>query len=534
MKHLALLITLITALAVTTIQAQPAPPSPTDSTFTSHWQTTTISWLPIPGAEFYQVHHSHGPISRCTIATTAPNGCTLLTTSHHSLSFTHQNPALPHENNRYHVTACTPASLCTPVLDTPPAIYADTSPAPLSEGAASYHIQTDTARVAWTPAPDATHYNVLWTPYQSANCAFARCDTLAALTTNQFHTHELANPSSRDPQLTNHYFVQACNPGGCAHPTPALFVDNRPGRIPTITAALQDHQTITLHWTPQDDATHYRVYHGGDLATTCRLQADGQPDPCLLLQDLVPTAAYLHLAPNPEPDRNSYWISACNAAGCTAITPRGTRPTAPNSAPAAPATPLTNITDKLLLPPTPSPLGSLKPQLQLSQTTLHTGEALLATLTLTNTDPSRTFDIFLSISAPDGWSITNASPGTTCLQSACHTNRETPPGYTAAATAVLTPNDGGRHHVSAEATWRDAAAPQAPAAHSALSASVNVVGTDPALPPEPTQPAPTPGTTGCSRLAVGADVTLIAALLIAILAIRALKRRPPKIPKHLP
>ena len=85
---------------------------------------------------------------------------------------------------------------------------------------------------------------------------------------------------------------------------------------PTNVRYRHDGSTITVSWTPSEEATHYKVYYDDFFGSSCRLSF-GRPFLCEELSGNVVGSSYTHS--NPDDDRNYYWVIACNDAGCSDI-----------------------------------------------------------------------------------------------------------------------------------------------------------------------------------------------------------------------
>ena len=72
-----------------------------------------------------------------------------------------------------------------------------------------------------------------------------------------------------------------------------------------------------MTWDASTGATHYKVYHSDSRFPRCSLFSSGALSGCDELAANVSATTYTHA--NPDADDNSYWITACNAAGCSEI-----------------------------------------------------------------------------------------------------------------------------------------------------------------------------------------------------------------------
>ena len=90
--------------------------------------------------------------------------------------------------------------------------------------------------------------------------------------------------------------------------------------IPTPPANAQyrrDGSTAVVTWDPSADATSYKVYHSDSPFPRCSLFSSGTLSGCDELSASVSGTTYTHT--NPDGDNDSYWVTACNAAGCSEI-----------------------------------------------------------------------------------------------------------------------------------------------------------------------------------------------------------------------
>ena len=213
--------------------------------------------------------------------------------------------------------------------------------APGSPANAQYVRVGTTTVVTWDTSMEATEYKVYHSDLRFARCSrfssgtLSGCDELSGSVSGTTYTHT-------DPDAdTNHYWVTACNSAGCSDidsSNPARFMDNRP----PATANSQFHRdgsTTLVSWGPSTGATHYKVYYDDFFDSSCRLSS-GSPSFCELLAGNVTGTTYTHTSP--DEDRNYYWVTACNSAGCSDIdstnpaafvetTPVVTVPSAPTS-----------------------------------------------------------------------------------------------------------------------------------------------------------------------------------------------------------
>ena len=75
--------------------------------------------------------------------------------------------------------------------------------------------------------------------------------------------------------------------------------------------------TTVVTWDPSTGADNYKVYYDDFFDDNCRLSSSGTPSFCEELAGNVVGTTYTHTSP--DEDRNYYWITACNSAGCSDI-----------------------------------------------------------------------------------------------------------------------------------------------------------------------------------------------------------------------
>ena len=78
-----------------------------------------------------------------------------------------------------------------------------------------------------------------------------------------------------------------------------------------------DGATVVVTWSLSTGATHHKVYYSDSRFPRCSLFASGTLNGCELLAGAVAGTTYTHS--NPDAEYNSYWITACNDAGCSEI-----------------------------------------------------------------------------------------------------------------------------------------------------------------------------------------------------------------------
>ena len=75
--------------------------------------------------------------------------------------------------------------------------------------------------------------------------------------------------------------------------------------------------TTVVSWDQSTGATHYKLYHSNSRFPRCSLFLSGSTSGCDELAANVAATTYGHTSP--DANTNSYWITACNAAGCSEI-----------------------------------------------------------------------------------------------------------------------------------------------------------------------------------------------------------------------
>ncbi len=91
--------------------------------------------------------------------------------------------------------------------------------------------------------------------------------------------------------------------------------------------------SIVLNWDAVADADYYKVYHDDAHASSCNVRS-GRATFCDDLAGNVLGISYIHT--NPDPNKNYYWVVACNTSSCSEIdsdrpaTTVGSVPTGPN------------------------------------------------------------------------------------------------------------------------------------------------------------------------------------------------------------
>ncbi len=171
-----------------------------------------LSWDPVEGADYYRIYHDDFFDSACRLSHDgSPAFCDLLADGVSDTTYTHSNPD-PRENH-YWVVACDSAG-CSDIDSDHPAEYIDTRPA--SPANARYEWDGSVIRVSWDPAEGADYYRVYYDDFFDESCRLdfngnpAFCELLGDNVSGTSYTH--SDPDAEE----NHYWVVACNSGGCS------------------------------------------------------------------------------------------------------------------------------------------------------------------------------------------------------------------------------------------------------------------------------------------------------------------------------
>ena len=92
--------------------------------------------------------------------------------------------------------------------------------------------------------------------------------------------------------------------------------------------------TVVVKWDASVGADSYTVYYSYDAVPECQPDSDSRS--CLSLANVAQRLEYTHRSPDPQ--RNSYWVAACNDSGCSEVdsdSPARPPPPSPLSARAA-------------------------------------------------------------------------------------------------------------------------------------------------------------------------------------------------------
>ena len=171
--------------------------------------------------------------------------------------------------------------------------------------------------VSWDAVAGADYYNIYYDDFFSSGCRLSSgspsfCEELATNVVGTSYTHTDPDPDR------NYYWITACNSAGCSEidsNSPAQFIDNRP-EGPSNARYHWEGSTIVVSWDAVAGADYYNIYYDDFFGSSCRLSS-GSPSFCEELATNVVGTSYTHT--DPDPDRNYYWITACNSAGCSEI-----------------------------------------------------------------------------------------------------------------------------------------------------------------------------------------------------------------------
>ena len=154
------------------------------------------------------------------------------------------------------------------------------------------------------------------------------CEQLASDVVETTYTHTDPHPDQ------NYYWVAACDSSGCSGISAGDSADEGPD-APGDPHYSRDRTTAVVTWSPSERATHYKVYYNQFENPDCFLSNSGRPLGCRELDGNVVGTTYIH--EGPDPDRNYYWVVACNTGGCSEIDstnparPVATRPGMPSN-----------------------------------------------------------------------------------------------------------------------------------------------------------------------------------------------------------
>ena len=185
-------------------------------------------------------------------------------------------------------------------------------PDPSPRGPSNVRVDWDgtSIQVSWDPVDGAEHYNIYHHDLFETGCSVDRdgstsfCDELAGNIVGTTYVH--ANPDDRD----NFYWVVACNSEGCSDTAyNAAMPPSRPPE-PSNVRYEGEASAVRVSWDLVDGADYYNVYYGN--VQRC---SGGAFSDCVELASDVAGTNYVH--GDPHRDMNYYWVSACNASGCS-------------------------------------------------------------------------------------------------------------------------------------------------------------------------------------------------------------------------
>ena len=269
-----------------------------------------MSWDAVAEADYYNIYYDDFFSSACTVRRGSGSFCDELATNVAGTSFTHANPDA--DSNYYWVAACN-SSGCSPVDSSNPATTVGSPPVTPT---ARYEWDGSEIVVSWDAVGDADYYNVYYDDFFGSACTVRRgsgsfCEELAANVAATSFTH--ADPDAD----TNYYWVVACNSSGCSavdSSNPATTVGTPPA---TPTARYEwDGSEVVVSWDAVAEADYYNIYYDDFFSSACTVRR-GSGSFCDELATNVAATSYTHT--DPDPDRNYYWVVACNSSGCSPV-----------------------------------------------------------------------------------------------------------------------------------------------------------------------------------------------------------------------
>ena len=208
------------------VDTRPSAP-PANVQYRRDGTAIVVSWSAVPNADYYKIYYDEFRGSSCRLNLGGiPVGCEELAANVAGTVYTHTSPNA--DENYYWVVACN-SNGCTDVDSRNPATFVDTRP---SAPPANFQYRRDGTAivVSWSAATDADYYKIYYTDFAVSICksiggSLFGCEELATDVVGTAYTHT----SPHDDH--NHYWVVACNSGGCTDidsENPATLVDTRP------------------------------------------------------------------------------------------------------------------------------------------------------------------------------------------------------------------------------------------------------------------------------------------------------------------
>ena len=111
--------------------------------------------------------------------------------------------------------------------------------------------------------------------------------------------------------------AQLAEPGADPAERPATTAPATTLASPTGAKFIRDGSAAVVSWDAVAGADHYRIYYDDFFSSGCRLDRRGNPRFCEPLADNVTGTTYTHATPHPQ--RNYYWVAACDSDGCSQI-----------------------------------------------------------------------------------------------------------------------------------------------------------------------------------------------------------------------
>ena len=185
------------------------PPSPANVTYAVEGSSIRLNWDPVAGADHYNVYYDPFAPSCWVDIDGDPEPCTLLAGNVVDTTLVHSSPAL---ENYYWVAACDRDG-CSVIDSATPARPIE--PRPANPSNVTYSVEGSSIRLSWGPVAGADSYRVYYDDFFDSGCSLdlqgrpALCTELAADVAGTTFVH--ANPAEE-----NHYWVVACNRGGCS------------------------------------------------------------------------------------------------------------------------------------------------------------------------------------------------------------------------------------------------------------------------------------------------------------------------------